>query len=95
MLLNQPCGTTHILGKRSHIVGHGHTAHFCLVNDEYVSREHALLAYDDATQRWYVTDLCSKNGTYVNGQRLLGTSVYLKHGDCLVVGNSLFSVQLE
>jgi len=35
-----------------------------------VSLKHATLTYDDDADRWYATDLASKNGTYLNGKAL-------------------------
>ncbi len=42
-----------------------------LLEDLRVSRRHALLEWQNETQRWFVRDLNSKNGTYLNRKRLI------------------------
>src|SRR4051794_15300350 len=49
-----------------------------------VSRHHARIAADGG--RWYVADLGSMNGTYLNGERLTGESRWLTPGDTVTVG---------
>src|SRR4051795_13730401 len=49
-----------------------------------VSRPHARIATDGS--RWYVADLGSMNGTYLNGERLSGESRWLTAGDTVTVG---------
>jgi adenylate cyclase len=56
-----------------------------VLDDESVSRRHALLqrAEDD---QYYITDLGSSNGTYVNQQRV-STPVILQSGDIVSIGS--------
>src|SRR4051812_32712881 len=49
-----------------------------------VSRHHARIASNGG--RWYVADLGSMNGTYLNGERLNGESRWLTAGDTVTVG---------
>jgi pSer/pThr/pTyr-binding forkhead associated (FHA) protein len=56
-----------------------------LDDDELISRVHASL--EDYGAGWCLKDLGSRNGTYVNGERLLGERV-LKHGDEVHIGNA-------
>lgn len=65
----------------THVSGRHLEVHFCLANDR------------DATPQWQVQncDGC-KNGTYINGEELLGSQT-LKDGDRLILGNPLFSVK--
>jgi pSer/pThr/pTyr-binding forkhead associated (FHA) protein len=56
--------------------------------DEGISREHALILYDDAGAGYTVEDLQSTNGTRVNGKRV--RSVVLQHGDELRMGRTVF-----
>ncbi len=60
-----------------------------VVDDLLASRQHARLL--QAQGGYTVQDLGSRNGTYVNGQRI--TSGYLGEGDLLAVGHSRFTVR--
>ena len=53
-----------------------------IVDDRWVSRNHARIHRED--DRYVVEDLGSKNGTFVNGQRIAGP-VVLSDGDVLQV----------
>jgi signal transduction histidine kinase len=57
------------------------------ISDTTVSRRHAELTPDEGV--WYIRDLQSQNGTYVNGQRI-GERLRLRPGDQIRVGSSLF-----
>lgn len=59
-----------------------------------VSRQHAEIFWI-AGLLW-VSDLGSKNATYLNGRRLVAWRPYpLHHGDCLSVGDYRIDVMLE
>ncbi len=55
-----------------------------LVEDEFVSGIHAALTYRG--RAWYVEDLGSTNGTFVNGSRVEGVAA-TTFGDELQLGN--------
>lgn len=55
-----------------------------LIDDEFVSGIHAALTYRG--RAWYVEDLGSTNGTFVNGSRVEGIAA-TTFGDELQVGN--------
>ncbi|MFG0325798.1 MAG: ATP-binding protein [Phycisphaerales bacterium JB037] len=57
------------------------------ITDNTVSRRHAELTPDAG--EWYIRDLASQNGTYLNGQRLAART-RLHPGDQIRVGSSLF-----
>jgi hypothetical protein len=54
-----------------------------VVDDQFASAEHAVLTYRGRT--WYVEDLDSTNGTFVNGARVEGVAP-LGYGDELQIG---------
>jgi DNA-binding CsgD family transcriptional regulator len=54
-----------------------------LTHDPTVSRVHAVL--EQVASRWYVRDLGSRNGTFVNGERIWGERP-LRSGDEIRVG---------
>jgi ABC-type multidrug transport system ATPase subunit/ABC-type multidrug transport system permease subunit len=55
-----------------------------VLEGERVSRHHARVAL--AEHGWFVSDLQSMNGTFVNGHRLRGESRWLASGDTISVG---------
>jgi FHA domain-containing protein len=54
-----------------------------VVDDEFVSAEHAVLTFRGRT--WYVEDLASTNGTFVNGSPVDGVAP-LGYGDEIQLG---------
>jgi len=74
-------GERYILGRRA-------TCQIVLT-DPTVSREHALLEWRDG--ELYLTDLKSKNGTYVNGSRIVEHC--LQPGDQIQVGENLLEFE--
>lgn len=61
------------------------------IDDTKVSRDHALVDFRNGF--YYLVDLGSTNGTYINGRRLQNAS-RLNLGDHLRIGNSVFRVDL-
>ncbi|HKB38970.1 MAG TPA: FHA domain-containing protein [Gemmataceae bacterium] len=56
-----------------------------------ISRRHCRFIFTEGT--WYVRDLKSLNGTYVNEQSIEHTPIF--HGDTLRIGSFTFSVDLS
>ncbi|GAB4582037.1 MAG: FHA domain-containing protein [Anaerolineales bacterium] len=71
-------------------VGRGATNDLAINNDT-VSSHHARLAYN--LNQWWLQDLNSTNGTYINGQRLL-TSTVLTTGDLIGFGEVNMTVTI-
>lgn len=63
-------------------VGRGRTSHV-RIDEESISTRHAVIRQERG--RWWVDDLNSTNGTYLNGVRVSG-SAPLQSGDVLQVG---------
>jgi len=59
------------------------------LTDTTVSRRHAELTPDPTRNAWYIRDLSSQNGTWVNGERIT-SRVRLKPGDQVRTGSTLF-----
>lgn len=69
-------------------LGHAKTA--ILIEDAPgISRNHAIVQYERG--KWYITDLNSANGTYVNGKRIeQGTPKKIGNGDIIKIGEKEF-----
>src|SRR5579885_2767296 len=67
------------------VIGRGGTADFVVQNPS-VSRRHAIVSRDG--DGWYVEDLGSGNGTFLNG-RILTQRTRLHDGDQLRLGSSV------
>jgi pSer/pThr/pTyr-binding forkhead associated (FHA) protein len=59
------------------------------LGDEHASSHHALFQF--AHSFWYVQDLGSTNGTYLNGRRIFAAQ-RLKKGDKVKVGRTVMTV---
>jgi pSer/pThr/pTyr-binding forkhead associated (FHA) protein len=87
--VQQPSGVTHMakLSPGSNLIGRGNNNAICL-DDPKVSSKHADLYLSEG--RYTVTDLDSRNGTYVNGEKITQKDVY--HGDQIQMGDSTIFV---
>lgn len=56
------------------------------ISDKKVSRAHCKIMKQDG--RWYIQDLDSLYGIFVNGREILGTSI--EDGDRILIGDTLF-----
>lgn len=79
-------------GKKYELPDHepqliGRSSEALPISDNAVSRRHAELTPDDGV--WYIRDLDSQNGTYVNGVRIEGRT-RLRAGDQVRTGQTLF-----
>ncbi|MBW2270326.1 MAG: FHA domain-containing protein [Deltaproteobacteria bacterium] len=85
-------GTRYPLVGEETLIGRNPTTDITLL-DENVSREHAILAFDEATGAYGFEDLQSTNGSRINGKRV--RSGELNPGDFLEVGQTQFELILE
>jgi hypothetical protein len=83
-------------GERSELFPVGRSAtlgrmpsHEVPVPDMGASRHHAKLEFSPDTRRHILTDLDSRNGTFVNGERI-GSARPLSPGDLLRIGDTIF-----
>ena len=61
-----------------------------VIDDPFASAEHAVLTYRGRS--WYLEDLGSTNGSYVNGQPVEGVAA-LGYGDELQIGQVRFRLE--
>jgi len=90
VLQGQSIGQTVKLDKEQTIVGRGSQADLVL-RDEIASRQHAeikCLSMEDDCVEFYVTDLDSTNGTFLNGAKVTSQQL-LQDGDKIKIGNHL------
>ncbi|MBX5483882.1 MAG: GGDEF domain-containing protein [Myxococcaceae bacterium] len=59
------------------------------IDQESVSRNHAQITIDRATNRVHIADLGSTNGTWVNDEQILG-EYQLRNGDLIKIGRTIF-----
>ena len=78
-----------VLGGVRYTIGKRGDADLSITSDAAVSGMHVLLERAGAV--WCVRDLGSRNGTFVNGERLFGERV-LRDGDEIVVGRTRLRV---
>ena len=78
-------GKRHVMGDEPILLGRGSENTIVLENDS-VSRRHCRIEKRD--RHWYVVDLDSTNGSYVNDE--LVTDMQLRRGDQVKVGDTIF-----
>ena len=81
---------SHQFNKPEVILGRESGCDF-LINDKTVSSRHARLSYHH--QQWWLEDLASTNGTFLNGEAI-NTPVVITHGDELRLGHIELSIQI-
>ncbi len=84
-------GMTYELRSEETLIGRNPTTDITLL-DEGISREHALILFDDVDEEFVVEDLQSTNGTKVNGKRV--RSATLSDGDEIQIGRTRFHFRL-
>ena len=80
-------GMTYELSDQEVVIGRNPTTDITLL-DEGISREHALILFDEDLPGYLVEDLQSTNGTKVNGKRV--RSAVLAEGDEIQIGQTIF-----
>ncbi|HVQ26575.1 MAG TPA: sigma 54-interacting transcriptional regulator [Planctomycetota bacterium] len=77
--------TTVVLGKRPTALGReGRGPDVFVLPDRHVSRLHATVSYDPASDGWIFEDKGSHNGSFVDGKRV--QTAVLRHGSIVRVG---------
>ncbi len=84
-------GMTYELSDQEVVIGRNPTTDITLL-DEGISREHALILFDEDVSGYLVEDLQSTNGTKVNGKRV--RSALLAEGDEIQIGQTIFRFAL-
>ena len=88
-------GTRYELAGEETLIGRNPTTDITLL-DEGISREHAIILFDEDEARYEIEDLESTNGTKVNGKRIApNTPTPLTLGDKIEVGYTLMQFELN
>src|SRR5262249_36296519 len=87
----RPRGKSLVFPEGEYVFGRGAECHI-QPNSEWVSRQHCLLRV--GPKGAFIRDLNSRNGTLVNGKRVL-EELRLVHGDQVQVGPLVFEVRLD
>jgi diguanylate cyclase (GGDEF)-like protein len=95
VIQGQCLGTSVGLTKERLIIGRGTTADLVL-RDDVASRQHAeirMMESQDGCVEYYLTDMDSTNGTYLNGLKISGEQM-LQDGDKIKIGDHLLKFAL-
>lgn len=88
-LIRRQDGTAYQINKQRVMVGSGTAADICIYNNNAISRNHAIITYDNGD--YYIEDNQSKNGSFLNGRRLQsGAREHLYDGMFLKLANEDF-----
>ena len=68
----------------------GRTEGALLIPDPNISRKHAQISYDATLRAYFINDMNSSNGTYVNSKRIMpGQTIQLSNGMVIGLGPSI------
>lgn len=73
------------------MIGRGSDCELMLTGDDYISTRHARVVRAD-DRSWYVEDLGSANGTYVNGQRITAPTTITMQ-DSVRIGKTVLKLE--
>ncbi len=71
--------------KSKNILGNGKETDITL-DDDFVSRLHAMVYYESSDGEYYLSDLGSTNGTFLNKRKIMKEK--LTDGDCFRIGDT-------
>lgn len=77
-------GNYYPLGRRTNVIGRDEALPIQVL-DNMVSRKHLQIRYDEKTGKYCAFDMKSRNGVYVNNQRITDETP-LADGDVILVG---------
>ncbi len=95
MLVSQKSIINNIyLNKQSNIIGSSSVRCNVIIQDSGISRVHATIFFQNSN--WYITDLNSTNGTYVNNCRIQSSlAIVIKNQDKIAFAQSIYVVNIE
>ncbi|WP_372367118.1 protein kinase [Candidatus Uabimicrobium sp. HlEnr_7] len=87
VIVGENVGTVYKLGKKENVVGRASDVS-CVLRDLRASRKHSCVAFDKG--EYYLFDMGSHNGTYLNGHKIPGKSK-LKSNDKIGIGATVLT----
>lgn len=86
-------GDYYPLGHRTNVIGRDE-ALLIQVLDEHVSRKHMQIRFDKDSARYYVLDMKSKHGVFINGRKI-SDQTPLTDGDQIGIGQTTLLFTLK
>lgn len=83
-------GATFLLRHGRTTIGHD-CGNIIVIGDEHISNKHAIVTYE--REGYWIEDRRSKNGVYLNGDRVLGRQL-LVDGSVIKMGETVFKFEL-
>lgn len=77
-------GKCYPLGRRTSVVGRDEGVLIQIV-DQYISRKHLQIRYNGDTDLYYASDMKSRHGTFINGDRIYNEAA-LSDADTIDIG---------
>jgi len=79
-------GDRYPLGQRTNVIGRAESVPIQILDDR-VSRKHVHIRFEMGTNRYWITDMTSRNGVFVNGVRMR-TEAALNDRDRIRIGST-------
>lgn len=86
-------GKYYPLGHRTNVVGRDEALPIQIV-DRKISRKHMRIRFDKEKEQYYVDDMNSKHGVYINGKRIQKSTV-LDDNDYISIGETALLFTLK
>lgn len=77
-------GAYYPLGRRTNVIGRDEAVPIQII-DQYISRKHMQIRFEQAEQRYYALDMKSKHGVFINKRRITD-EMALTDGDEIDIG---------
>lgn len=81
------------LGLRTNVIGRDEAVPIQVLDDQ-ISRKHVQIYYDKDKKMFFAADMKSKNGIFVNGQKI-EKEMPLDDGDEIKIGNTTLTFMME
>ena len=78
-------GDYYPLGRRTNVIGRDEAVPIQII-DQYISRKHMQIRFEQSEQRYYALDMKSKHGVFVNKRRI-SDEIALTDGDEIDIGS--------